>query len=444
MYKKISISLGVCAMTSFASGQVINENLKLTAPDGAAEDSYGTAVAIEGTRVLIGSPFDDDFGIDSGSVYFRNGQQTTKLNASDADAGDRFGSSVAISGSYAVIGAPYDSDDGFGTGAAYIFDLTNGQQIYKLLAPVPDGGDYFGGSVAIDGNRVIVGAAGIDDLGTASGAAFIFDLTTGLQVHMLTSSTGATQDHFGFSVDISGNFAVIGAYGDGPALDSTGAAYIFNVVTGQEIHKLKASDGEDEDQFGWAVAIEGNQAVISAYKDDDGGTDSGSAYIFDLPTGQELHKLTASDASGTSYFGRSVAIDTEYAVIGAPLGGNTGAGGVCYVFDRSTGTEQAMLYPSDEAITGWFGDSVAIDDGFTVVGAYLEDELANNAGAAYLFDIVLCPADINGDGALDFFDVSAFLAAFAAGDPMADFTNDGALDFFDVSAFLSAFATGCP
>ena len=444
MFLKAMCVLGVCASVHLASAQIINENLKLTAPDGAAEDRYGFAVAIEGGMVLVGSPFDDDFGVDSGSVYVRTAQQTFKLNASDADAGDRFGSSVDISGSYAVVGAPYNSDAGFGTGAAYVFDLTNGQQIYKLLAPVPDGAEYFGGSVAIDGNTAVIGADGAHDGFTATGAAFVFDLTTGLMVHKLTDAVAGPLDRFGSAVDISGNIAVIGEWGDNGVPNDVGAAYFFDVTTGQELHKLIPSDGASEDRFGRSVAIEGDRAVIGAYRDDDDGNDSGSAYIFDVTTGQELLKLTASDASGTSYFGYSVAIDHQHAVIGAPLGGATTPGGTCYVYDLSTGKEQAMLIPSDEAITGWFGYSAAVDDGLTVVGAYLEDELATNAGAAYLFDIVLCPADITGDGNLDFFDVSAFLSAFAAGDPIADFTGDGAFDFFDVSAFLAAFSAGCP
>ncbi|MDF1808229.1 MAG: FG-GAP repeat protein [Phycisphaerales bacterium] len=212
MNQKHIFTLVLSMIASIASTQVINESNKFTAQDGATDDEYGYAVAISGTRVLVGSPYDDDFGDDSGSVYVRSGQQSFKLNASDAAAGDRFGWSVASSGSFAIVGAPYNTDNGFGTGAAYVFDLSTGQELYKLLAPVPDGSDYFGISVAMDGAFAIVGADGVDDFGTASGAAFVFDLTTGIQVQKLTATLGATQDHFGSSVDIEGNFAVIGAW----------------------------------------------------------------------------------------------------------------------------------------------------------------------------------------------------------------------------------------
>jgi len=441
MNQNTIITLALSLMTSMLSAQVLNESNKLTAPDGAAEDEYGQAVAISGARALIGAPFDDDFGDDSGSVYVRSGQQSFKLNASDASAGDRFGWSVAVSGSYAIVGAPYDTDDGFGTGAAYVFDLSTGQELYKLLAQVPDGGDYFGISVAMDGNVAIIGADGADDFGTASGAAYVFDLTTGLQIHKLTATLGATQDHFGASVDIEGNLAVIGAYGDGLATSNYGAAYIFDVVTGQELHKLVASDADDEDEFGYAVAMSGNSAVIGAWKNDDQGTETGSAYIFNVNTGTELHKLTASNASGSDYFARSVAADGELAIIGAPL---VGAGGAAYVYDLSTGAEISMLVPSDTTAGDWFSHSVAIDGTNSLVGARFDNDLGNHSGSAYLFNVELCEADINDDGQLNFFDVSAFLSAFASQDSAADFTNDGAFNFFDVSAFLSAFSAGCP
>lgn len=187
--------------------------------------------------------------------------------------------------------------------------------------------------------------------------------------------------------------------------------------------------------------MSGNSAVIGAWKNDDQGAETGSAYIFDLSTGLEQHKLIASDASGSDYFGRSIAADGNLAIIGAPL---AGVGGIAYIYELDTGIERSMLIPSDTSSSDWFSHSVAIDGLFSIAGAQFDNDLGDHSGSAYLFNIELCDADINGDGQLNFFDVSAFLSAFGAQDPIADFTNDGAFNFFDVSAFLSAFSAGCP
>lgn len=90
-----------------------------------------------------------------------------------------------------------------------------------------------------------------------------------------------------------------------------------------------------------------------------------------------------------------------------------------------------------------FGSASCIDNDLVLVGARNDNDKGGSSGSAYLFDI-FCPADLNGDGELNFFDVSAFLAAFAAQNPIADFNDDGFYNFFDISAFLAAFSAGCP
>jgi len=423
--------------------QTLNESLKLTAADAAEDDEFGFSVALDGAKAVVGAPYDDDLGDDSGSVYVRSGQQMIKLNASDGAAGDRFGWSVATSGSFAVVGAPYDNDHGFGTGSAYVFDLSTGQELFKLTASDADATDYFGTAVAIDGNIALIGADGTDAQGAFTGSVYVFDSSTGQEIRILNATLGATMDHFGASVGINGNTAVIGAYGDGLAASNYGAAYIFDIATGQELHKLLASDPGDEDQFGYAVAISGSRAVVGAWRNDDAGTESGSAYIYNVATGQELHKLTASDASGSDYFGRSVSAAGSFAAIGAPLAGVTGG---AYIFDMNTGDEVFKLFPSDVTNGAWAGRSVSMRGSFALAGAHFDndDTGTNNTGSAFVFDLTPCTADLNNDGVLDFFDISAFLTAFTAGDPVADFTGDGTFDFFDISAFLTAFSAGCP
>jgi hypothetical protein len=200
----------------------------------------------------------------------------------------------------------------------------------------------FGSSVDISGNGAIVGAFGNDDacpseIGCNSGAAYLFDLTTGQQLFKLTASDAAKGDNFGAHrrVGISGNRAIVGASTKDDAGQNSGAAYLFDVATGKEIRKLTASDAAAGDFFGTAVAISGNTAIVGAQWKN-GGT--GAAYLFDVSTGEELLKLTAPAPAAGEHFGLSVDIEGNTAIVGAPynlnrlLTPNPGKGSV-YVFD---------------------------------------------------------------------------------------------------------------
>ena len=139
----------------------------------------------------------------------------------------------------------------------------------------------FGSSASVSGNLAVIGARGDDDNGDASGSAYVFDVTTGQQLFKLLAADGAPSDQFSGSVAISGNVAAIGAAGNDDHGASSGSAYIFDVTTGRQLYKLLAADGVTGDLFGNSVAVSGNQAVIGAIFDDDNGETSGSAYIFE-------------------------------------------------------------------------------------------------------------------------------------------------------------------
>jgi hypothetical protein len=125
-------------------------------------------------------------------------------------------------------------------------------------------------------------------------------------------------------VAIDGTTIVAGAHGDDDAGSRSGSAYVFHTsdgVTYSQVAKLTASDAAEWDRFGWSVAIEGDTIVVGAHYDDDGGSNSGSAYVFrtsdDGATYVELAKLTAADAASSDYFGASVAIAGDTIVVGA-------------------------------------------------------------------------------------------------------------------------------
>ena len=321
---------------------------ELLASDGASNDRFGGSVSLSGQQALVGAILDDDSGTSSGSAYFFKGldtagasvTQNTKLTASDGAASDEFGFSVSLSGNQALVGAGGDDDNGFNSGSAYFFkDLdTAGASVTentKLNASDGAASDLFGSSVSLSGNQALVGADRDDDNGSSSGSAYFFKSlnTAGASVTQntkLTASDGAGSDLFGFSVSLSGNQALVGARLDDDSGSDSGSAYFFKDLdtagaSVTEDVKLTASDGAASDLFGDSVSLSGNQALVGAARDDDNGSNSGSAYLFkDLDTAganvTEDVKLTASDGVADDLFGSGVALDGDRFLIGALRG----------------------------------------------------------------------------------------------------------------------------
>ena len=278
--------------TTPAHADLGDQLAKLLADDGAVDDRFGFSVEISGTTAIVGAWQNDDNGSNSGSAYLYDittGLQLFKLLPDDGAAGDWFGHSVAISGTTAIVGARWGV--GPGSGSAYLYDINTGLQLFKLL-PDDGGFDSFGTSVAISGTTAIVGAAGDDDNGDSSGSAYLFDITTGLQLFKLLADDGAAGDNFGNSVAINGTTAIVGAVQDDDNGSDSGSAYLYDITTGLQLFKLLADDGAAGDWFGYSVAISGTTAIVGARRDDDNGTDSGSAYLFD-----DHNRLTALQTS---------------------------------------------------------------------------------------------------------------------------------------------------
>ena len=186
--------------------------------------------------------------------------------------------------------------------SAFVAAIASGQAIHedhKLVASDAASGDEFGRAVAVSGSTAIIGARYDDDHGSNAGSAYLFDVNSGQQLAKLTAADLQTNDQFGYAVAIDGVHAIVGAFGDDDTGTDSGAAYIFDARTGQQRLKLTASDAQPGDQFGYSVAICGNYAIVGARGDDDAGNDSGSAYIFDVGTGLQRFKLTAADADAS-------------------------------------------------------------------------------------------------------------------------------------------------
>jgi hypothetical protein len=272
---------------SYNTNTVASGEVKITASDAAADDRFGSSVAVGCGRIVVVARLNDN-PLSSGSAYIfdLDGNQLAKITASDAAASDEFGSSVAVGSGRIVVGAPFNDDNGADSGSAYIFDL-DGTQLAKITASDGAAGDRFGYSVAVGSGRIVVGAYSDNDNGTQSGSVYIFDLD-GNQLAKITASDGAASDAFGFSVAVGSGRIVVGSYLDDDVPSSSGSAYIFD-LDGAELAKITASDAASGDNFGLSVSVGCGRIVVGAYNDDDGGQSSGSAYIYTTPNVYNLY-----------------------------------------------------------------------------------------------------------------------------------------------------------
>ena len=333
---------------------------KITASDGAASDRFGNSVAISGNYAIVGA-----FHKGNGAAYIYDvttGNEVHILTANDGDPNDRFGTSVAIDGNFAVVGAPeWDYNAGDNRGKVYIFNVTTGSLLRAKEGN--SGGWKFGTSVAISGNNLIVGTPGDSPNGNSlAGSAFLYDPNNvNINKPKLIASDGTINQYFGSYVAISEDKAIVGrASGD--------AVFIFDITTGNELHKIVPNDWATGDDFGvYGVAISGNYALVGSRFDDDNGSGSGSAYVFDATTGNQLRKLTPSDGAASDRFGHGVAISGNYSIIGAYTDDDKGS---AYIFDITTGTEMVKLTDVTRADYDYFGYAVGIDGNKAIVGGY--------------------------------------------------------------------------
>ncbi len=397
----------------------------LIAADAMANDNFGRSVAVDGNTAIVGADGADHSG--SACIFVRavgDWTQQAKLTASDAWASDYFSSSVAIDGDTVVIGASGNNHSGESdAGAAYVFVRTNGvwTEQAKLTASDASAGDYFGGSVAIEGEMIVVGASG-DDLPNENdaGSAYVF-VRTGedwIEQTKLIASDGLPGDHFGHAIALDEETMVISASGrDHQGHVGAGAAYVFTRSGDEwtEQSMLTASDASAGDAFGGRIALHADTALIGATLDDHaGGTNAGSAYVFfqSARGWSEQAKLTASDSAEEDRFGSSLALEDNVALIGAAHKDN-GSGiysGSAYIYCRSgqNWSEQHILVASDTALGDYFGRAAALDGDLALIGAEGDNHSdLLDAGSVYIFDLG-CNPDDDGDGVLDEFDNCPF------------------------------------
>jgi predicted secreted protein len=317
------------------------------------------------------------------------------LEASDGENGDVFGQSVAIGDNKLVVGAPGDSAVGiYQHGSVYVYDLDGTNEV-NITASDKAEGDQFGISVAVGCNKIVVGSWLSDVSGnTNQGAAYIYDLDGSNEIKV-TASNGASNDNFGRSVAIGDNKIVIGAPYDDNNGTNSGSAYIYDLDGSNEV-QITASDGAASDFFGHSVAIGSSIIVVGSYGKNIGTQfNQGSVYLFDLE-GNQTGIITASNPQGTlseisgggGNFGEAVAIGNRKIIVGErnrDHAGNIGAGSA-YIYDLD-GTNEIEITASDKASYDAFGFSVGIGNGRIIVGAPYNDDNGGNSGSVYVFNL---------------------------------------------------------
>ena len=279
-------------------------------------------------------------------------------------------SEPAVDGNLAVVGDPSDDELGNQAGAAYLFqfDGIRWVELTKFFSRFPATGEKFGQDVALDGDRIVVGAPDAHGRAPRAGAVYVYRWT-GTEVEYearLIASDGDADDLMGYSVDLSQDVILAGAYNDRNHWGSAGSAYAYrwNGTFWTEEQRILPPDAYIGDLFGWSVAIDADTAVIGARWDDDRGADSGSAYVFTHSGSQWFFddKLTASNGSSGAQFGFSVDISGSRIVVGAS------SAGASYAFRQSGST-----WIEDAAFAGDagnpFGGSVTIHGTHLVLGA---------------------------------------------------------------------------
>jgi len=390
------------AVSALAFGQVMSEDLKLLPGDGGADHEFGNAIALDNGIVAIGARHDNDNGTNSGSAYLFDaytGQEIVKLVPNDGAAGDEFGFSIAIAGGIVAVGTPGKGDNGAGSGAAYLFSATTGDQLAKLLPADGADGDKFGNAIAIDAGVVAVSAMYEDGFAENGGAAYLFDATTGAQLAKLVPEETGNRN-FGVSIAMDGGTVVVGArmHFD-PGMGFTlGAAYLFDALTGNQLHRIESNNNTWTDFFGDAVDIDDGIVAVGAWAKSIYYDHSGAAYLFDANTGSQLAYLVPADGHDRDNFGISISIDNDIVAIGAHQDGDNGwVSGSAYLWDASSGTQIVKFLASDGAAFDYFGSSIAIDNGVVAVGAIGDEDNGADSGSAYLGAVMGGEGDLSID-----------------------------------------------
>lgn len=334
-------------------------------PDGIRGDEFGHAVAIDGDLAIVGAPGMPTDSKYDGEVFIFNlvsGRVIRRLSHPEVGNGYRFGQGVEIAGDIAFV-------DTYMADLVHVFHVHTGT-LKRVLEGIGGATEVFGASMDADAGRLMVGASeGSIDV-SQSGTVYLYDIPSGELIAYFDAPDGRTGDRFGYAVDLEGDFALIGAR-DAQGVDPSrrsGAAYLFDAVNGTQITRYVAPDAERVDDFGHAVALAEDYAIVGSPKDSTEVTSHrGSVYVFERSSGDFLYRLEPGRSRGKNLFGRALAVHGTTAVIGSKYGFE--AEGMAYVFDVPSGNFMDVLVAEDARTRACLGTDMAFNGETVLLGA---------------------------------------------------------------------------
>ena len=433
----------------------------LAPADGQDSMNHGLEIALSGTTIVAGARLDNELGEGAGAAYVyelidTEWIQTAKLLISNGTTGDRAGHSVAISGDTIIVGVPQNGDyDNLRNGKACIFVRSATGWVEQATIVASDGKriDAFGFSVGIDGNTTVVGApVDGDGDGGSIGSVYVFNrLGTAWTEHQkLISMNAESGDLQGYSVAISGKTIISGTrgaththYGDGEAI-----VFELNSSVWSEKSELFAPNGAQNDWFGYNVDVSNNQAIVGSIQN---GTGPGAAYIYERQNGDWnlVQLITPFDPDDAGFFGYSVSIDGEFALVGDRYHSAPNSGlGAAYLYQKINGSWefQSLMKALNTVVNSSFATSVDLDAQHIAIGnpgAYFSNIRSGTVVVFFDSCLVSCIADVNGDGSLTAADFTAWINAFNNNLPECDQNGDGNCTSTDFTAWVANFNAGC-
>lgn len=421
-------------------------------------DEYGRSIAIDGHTLVIGAYEDDSCGVysnfASGTVYvydLSTGEQQFQLSGLVDENYTRFGIDVEITDGYIVVASNRGRLNNR-NGAVYVFDRFTGALLRTIQPELENDFDSFGSSIDIDQGLLAVGAPTYGGGVSEEGAVYVFDLETGQELSICVADDRDRGDKLGTDVSIRDGVVAAGAPGARDVVNRQGAVYLFDAISGEQFAKV--TTGQNWSQlsgFGEEVVLTDDLIIVGAPDQDEGALDSGAVHVFDAKSHTQIAEIVSPWAAFTDRFGHAITRDGDFLLVGMER----------RAFSDNPRYPRALMYdlqtleivqefvPSRGSELAGFGSGVALSNEYAIVGMSPERNVqsSGHTGAAFVYSRIGtgCPQDLNNDGALNFFDVSAFLVGYTNGDQeVADWNGDGALNFFDVSGFVLSYLDGCP
>lgn len=359
-----------------------------TSPDPHPEDHFGSSLVANGGTLLVGNRNSDVGAGNSGSVYFlsADGTQATLVNNPSPGVQDAFGNSAYLGPEGAMVGGWSDDEYGEDTGIAYAYDRQGNYRL-TLTNPAPDPDDRFGWGLSMVNGDYLVTAYKDSTFAPVGGAAYLFDGETGALRYTFSDPTPHELDRFGYSAASWGRYAIVGCYRESEILPNCGAVYIFDTLDGSLVRTLYNPLPGSHDLFGKAMAVSGDRLAVAAPEDDSFGVDAGAAFVFDLNTGDLLYGVGSPNPQSGGEFGWHLAWLDDKLVVGAPSEEDLGLlnCGNAYLFDDEGELISVLPNPNPSA-NDYYGSGVAGMDGKIYVATPFEDLVGEDTGVVYEID----------------------------------------------------------